>query len=97
MTKQQELAFYKRALRHFRISRFIPFCYPFHTGDGFCRYFAENGTNFWKLDTLWCMYESRRKYTTSSWWFKYHDLKSRINVLKQAIKILENETLPTNT
>ncbi len=98
MTLQQELAHYKKALHHFRVARVIGIgflgIYPFHAGDGFCRYFKkQQSVRFDELPTLWEMYMADGRKSVSAWWFRYDNLKDRVRVLKEAITIVENKIM----
>lgn len=94
--KQDELTLYKRALRDYRLSRFLPKVF-FNTNFGFCCYFEYrhrqnnyNGLSSYNgLPPI--LRNIKPKKTYDGYWFPEGALKPRIELLKEAIKICETK------
>lgn len=99
--KEGRLKLYKKMLKSFTIGRyigwFIPFWWDF-TNDGFCVYlkFTTDHINLYSLVEL-CLFTNNNKeieeYTMKTgYWFKPGDRLSRIKLLREVIKEMENNT-----
>lgn len=92
-TKEQRLKEYKKALFWFTISRYLPISLLCGTSHGFCLYFKQ-----WSDDLgifypeLYSLMPNKRCKEDESYWFKPGHKKPRIELLRKAIKMIENDT-----
>lgn len=80
----KEINIYRLALIQYWISSIIPFLkFKLRTHRGFCYHFTMEVRDLTELYKL----KPRNRYTESiGYWYKAGDVKSRIKLLKQAIK-----------
>ncbi len=84
---EERLSEYKRALFHYRMSRYIPLYKHFAgTQFGFCNYF-----NCADLYEYYPELEEFNPNNYGSYWFESVLLKPRINCLKKAIELTEKK------
>ncbi len=92
--KQDELALYKRALRDYKLSRFLPKRW-FNTQYGFCCYFNTTFPIRSRLEglpsILFRLRPEKRYKKNTSYWFPEGALKPRIKLLEEAIKICKTK------
>lgn len=94
MTAKEELKIYKKALFHYRLTRIFPWLSKkYRTLLGFCSYFIQvHKTSLSYLTVLAKLNPNKDVLDYTPYWFKEGKKLPRIKLLKQAIKILENET-----
>jgi hypothetical protein len=85
LTEDVQLVIYKNALFDYQASRYLPFMKKWlRTDDGFCKYFRK----ICDIKELTVLYSLNTK-PYGLYWFYWGELESRIQLLKQAIAIIE--------
>lgn len=87
--KDRELKRYKSALWQYRLSLYLP-KFLFSTKSGFCLHLKTWEDNSSLEETLPILY-SLKPVTYNAYWFPEGELKPRIELLKQAIKIYKEQ------
>jgi hypothetical protein len=83
LTEDVQLVIYKNALFDYRVSKRLPFMKKWlRTSHGFCLYFLR----ICDIKELTVLYSLLPHYPN---WFKFGQLEPRIQLLKQAIAIIE--------
>ncbi len=91
MTKSREIQIYWKALFNYRLTRILPFLSEkFHTDYGFCYYFQLEEGEFRFYSELPTLSKLEPNHA-GDYWFPRGEKSTRINLLKKAIHILEQE------
>ena len=86
LTDDLQLVIYKNALFDYRVSKRLPFMKKWlRTNEGFCRYFGKIS----RIEQFTVLFSIKRAKSANNYWFEPGDLEPRIELLKQAIAIIE--------